>query len=585
MNHPTTFFGSVLRVAVGVLACALLAGCVQMPTSGPVVEPPVSSGAGTPAPGIFFNPRPPQVGETPDEIVTGFLEAMKATPIRTTVARQFLTREAADGWAPEQQILTYAELGSAVGQMSVQVPLNDVNRYDSRGAWEGTEGRVELDLGLVQQDGEWRIDEVPDALIVPASWFDDWYQRVSLYYFDPTSEVLVPEPVHVPRGDQFASSLVRGLLAPVPTDDQDVVRTFFPPGTTQGLMPVQSGIAQVSLSGDPDAIDTEIGNRMLVQLAWTLRQDPDVKAVELTIGDRLISYQGGSTQVNLGVGADYDPNGVRSDTDLFALDDGRVVTGTLGALGPTVGPLGEDGYDVRSIGVSIDGSRVAAVTGDGTGAYVASTEAPDGEVLQPVVGAVDLAPPRWDYRGRVWLLDRGAGSARVILVEDDTARVVEVPGLSGRRVSRLLVSRDGTRMVAVVRGPRADRVVAGRIRHAVDGQVIGFTSFRRLPLAIEGTGRIRDIGWRSPTAVSVLRDISDGSSEVRTTSVDGAPGEIATAGATRIRGTSRALVASPVDSRVSDTYALTGREVTNLTRPERVVPDLPEGLTSLTYVG
>ena len=28
-------------------------------------------------------------------------------------------------------------------------------------------------FGLVDEDGEWRIDEVPDALIVPETWFDD----------------------------------------------------------------------------------------------------------------------------------------------------------------------------------------------------------------------------------------------------------------------------------------------------------------------------------------------------------------------------------------------------------------------------
>ena len=32
-------------------------------------------------------------------------------------------------------------------------------------------------------------------------------------------------------------------------------------------------------------------------------------------------------------------------------------------------------------------------------------------------------------------------------------------------------------------------------------------------------------------------------------------------------------------------YALAGRSVTDLTRPERTVPDLPRGLTDLTFAG
>jgi hypothetical protein len=239
------------RVLVAVATCALLAGCVRMPTEGPVVEPQVRADSEEP-PGISFDPRPPRPDETPADVVAGFLEAMKATPISLTVARQFLTRTAADDWSPEQQIVTYAELGSPTGVSTVQIPMTDVNLYDDRGAWQRTRETRDLDLQLVQEDGEWRIDEVPDALVVPDSWFADWYQRVSLFYFDPTSEVLVPEPVYVPRGEQFASSLVRGLLAQPTGESAEVARTWFPPDTTTRPVPVTSaGIAEVSLPATP----------------------------------------------------------------------------------------------------------------------------------------------------------------------------------------------------------------------------------------------------------------------------------------------------------------------------------------------
>ncbi len=568
-----------LPVLLGV--CILLAGCVQMPSDGPVVEPQVSADVDD-LPGISFDPRPPRAGEAPAEIVAGFLEAMKATPIRTTVARQFLSSGAAEAWVPEQQIITYAELDTPSGETSVRIPMNDVNLYDARGSWQRTEAERVLRLGLVEEDGEWRIDEVPDALIVPDSWFDDWYQRVSLYFFDPTSEVLVPEPVFAPRGEQFASSLVRGLLAQPTGEAEDVARTYFPPGTTQGLsVPISSGIAKVALSGDPDLIDEETAQRMLAQLVWTLRQEPLIRAVQLSVGDREFGGPGGSTQVNLDVGSDYDPSGARPSSELFALDQGLVVSGMIGALEPTPGPLGEGDYGVRSIGVSISGTWVAAVSADGSALVVGPTEVPGGEVSTPVAGAVDLAAPSWDYRDRIWVLDRGAGRARVLLVVDGATSVAEVPGLSGRTVTRMLVSRDGSRLLAVIRGPKSDRVVSTRIRHDPQGKVLGFTPLRTLPVPTEGSPRIRDIAWRSPTTVSVLSDINDEYSEVRTLSVDGSPGEIATA--TRLRGRTRGLVSAPVES--SEVFALAGRTVISLTRPERSVPALPRGLTSLTYTG
>ena len=572
------------RVVLAAVACVLLAGCVQMPSSGPVTPVEAQPSAGD-VPGISFDPRPPQAGQSATEIVAGFLEAMKATPIKLTVARQFLSAGAAETWVPEQQVITYAELGTVSGQTSVTVPLSEVNRYDERGAWQRTRATSDLALGLVLEDGEWRIDDLPDALIVPASWFDDWYERVSLYFFDPTASVLVPEPVFVPRGEQFATSLVRGLLAGPGSETQDVTRTYFPPGTEPGLsVPIESGIAQVALSGDPDLVDEDAAERMLAQLVWTLRQDERIGAVQLSIGDRSFSaVPGGSTQVTLDVGSAYDPNGVRSSSDLFALDRGRLVAGTVGALDQTVGPLGQDAYGVRSIGVDLAGARVAAVTTAGTDLLVAPTEAPAGELTRPVVGAVDLAAPHWDHRDRIWLLDRGAGRARVITVTDGSAAAVEVPGISGRPVQRLIVSRDGSRLVALVRGREADRVVSTRVRHDMAGSVVGFTPVVTLPLPAEGSPRIRDIGWRSSTTVAVLRDLNEDFSEVRTVSVDGAPGEIGSGGTIRLRGPTRRLVSTPVD--VPDDYALAGRAVTSLTRLERPVPDLPQGITALTYVG
>ena len=147
-------------------------------------------------PGFAFDPRPPQPGESAAEAVAGFLEAMRATPIRTTVARQFLSRGAAETWQPEQQIITYAELGTPSGDTSVQIPMSDVNLYDARGAWQRAQVSRVLSLGLVQEEGEWRIDEVPDALIVPDSWFDDSFERIyqsirRSYRFGQTEAVYV----------------------------------------------------------------------------------------------------------------------------------------------------------------------------------------------------------------------------------------------------------------------------------------------------------------------------------------------------------------------------------------------------------
>ena len=48
---------------------------------------------------------------------------------------------------------------------------------------------------------------------MPTSFFDRSFARFNLYFYDQTGRVLLPDPVFIPRGEQTATNLVRGLLA------------------------------------------------------------------------------------------------------------------------------------------------------------------------------------------------------------------------------------------------------------------------------------------------------------------------------------------------------------------------------------
>lgn len=571
--------------AVAALAClVLLSGCVGMPTQGPVEES-AGSAEVEEAPGFSFDPRPPQPGQSPAEIVGGFLEAMKETPVRTSVARQFLTLEAQQSWAPETQIITYDDLGPPVGQTLVSLRLANAEVYDARGAWQRTEVEARLTFGLTREGGEWRIGRAPDALIVPDTWFSDWYQRVSLYFFDPTARILVPEPVFVPKGDQFASSLVRGLLTSPGGESGDVARTSFPPGLAPGVgVPISTaGIAEISLNGDPDLIDEETAQRMLTQLVWTLRQDPRVRAIRLSVGGRPFGGREGTTQVNLDVGDAFDPTGSGASRDLFGLQGGRLVRGTLDSLTPTPGTFGQTSLGLRSVGINLAGTRAAGVSGDGTALLVGSVDQPDGRVEEVISSATDLLPPSWDFSDRIWVVDRRRDGAHVLVLGKGRPREVTVPGITRRDVTRVLVSRDGSRLVAVVRGVSTDRVVAARIRRDAQGRVQGATRARALAGDVVGSGRIRDIAWRTTTSVSVLSDITPVYALVRSVPVGGAPADLSSEGSSRLRGRVRTLVGSP--SPGTQMLALSRRRVTDVITPDRVLPELPSGLTYLTYVG
>lgn len=572
------------RMPLALCGVLLASACVSMPSEGPVTEVDTDV-SGSTTPGIDYDPQPPQAGESPAEIVEGFMEAMKAKPSRTNVASEFLTASARQRWSPDNKIITYGELGDPDGGAEVKLPMADIEEYDARGAWQRSTTQQVKTFDLTTEDGEWRIDELPDALIVPQTWFEEQFRRMSLYFFDPTTQILVPEPVYVPTGEQLASSLVGGLLND-PSSDSRITRTFVPPGFDyRTSVPITSaGVAEVSLVGDAAAVDDAARQRILTQLIWTLRQEPRIRAVQLSIGDEEQDIPGEVIQVNLDVGDAFDPSGAQSSGDLFGLVDGRLVRGSVGSLLPTSGPFGVERLGVRSIGVNLAGDRVAGVSGNGRSLLVAPVDV-DGRAVEVASGARDLLPPAWDFENRIWLADRTVeGAAISVVVGDQPPRPIDVPGISGRDIRHLLVSRDGSRLVAVVSTPKGDRILASRILHSEAGRVLRATRAVLLDFVPDSANQlVRDIGWRSPTTISVLTDITEALSLVETISADGAPGDLSIGGASRLRGGTRQLVSSPVPG--AEVFAVARQSVSDLTAPERPPSPLPGGLTSLTYVG
>lgn len=566
-------------------AVAVLAGCVQMPVEGPVVrvEGRTADAADS---GAYYDPRPPQPGADPREIVLGFLEAMKATPVRTSVAAAFLSEGAQRAWRPEDATVTYADLGPPSGSSEVVIQLVQAQSYDHRGSWQRAvpPGRSTLRFPMTLEGEEWRIDAAPNALVVPEAWFQDWYQRASLHFLDPTQTLLVPEPVVVPGGDQMATALVRGLLAGPPRPS--VSRGAFPEGVRLAMnsVPVDDdGVADVVLEDVDGRVDDLATEEMVAQLTWTLRQVERVTSVRLTIDDRPVTLPGGAREFPVTAGLPFSPVGVRPERDLFALMEGRLVRGGFENFSPTDGPFGTDARGVRTVAVTLDGDEALAVTEDGTRALRAPVNGGD-EVESVLEGATDLLAPAFDFAGRAWLVDRTDDGAVVWVLGPDGDRTqLRVPGVTGRDVAQLLVSRDSSRLVAVVRGPVRDRLVVSRIRHPRGEGRPRFTRAVEITAGIDPAGRVTDIGWRSPVTLAVLSNVTPDVAQVRTVPVDGSPGQIESPGTARVRGRAIALVVSPAEG--DGVYVVTREEVLDLTRPSRDLPAPGEALSWFGFVG
>lgn len=574
-----TSAGRRWRCVVLALVAVLLTACASMPTSGPVVR----TGrviAPPPDEGFAIAPRPPQKGASPTEVVQGFLDAMQATPIQATVARRYLARGLADAWDPQHETITYTDKSPPHGTDIVSVDLQDADHLDAQGVWQGPVGVAEsqLHFPMVLEGGEWRIAAAPNALIVPQSWFDSRFTQVSLYFFDPTGRILVPEPAFVPRGTQLATTLVRALVAGPSDSLGGVVRTFLPVGVSSGLsVPVDDhGVAAVDLKGDLGQQSAHAVQLMTAQLAWTLRQDDAIGALRVSIGGRPVE-QSRSGTVPITAGQQYDPAGYQSSEHLYGVDNGLVVVRAGTSASAVPGALGAIPHALRSVAIALDATRAAAVTTDGRRLVSAALE--PGGVARVRMTGHDLLRPAWDYAGRLWALDRTSTGAVVYVSGRQQMEPLVVPGITGQNVRRFLVSRDGTRIVALVRHPEGDDVVVSRVRSSDQGNVLGAAGAQEISDLGDGV-RIRDIGWHSPTSVVTLQQLS-GTALIRTLSVDGAVSGFPAVALT-VGDRLSALVSSPLAS--DPLYAVAGSTLLDLSG-DAGSSRLPGGITALGYVG
>ncbi len=581
------------RAALGLAALALTAGCVGLPSQGPVQTEPIQEQVEDEAP-VDFTPGGPQPGAAPVEIVRGFLVAMQATPISTSVARRFLTSESSDSWVPERGTLVYDDELRRMRGTDVRLDLSDVVRLDGRGAWLGGGGSRTFTVDMALEKGEWRISDPPNRLIIPTSHFETRFAQRYLYFFDKSAQVLVPEPVYVPTGAQASTFLVAGLLRGPEQRLLGVERTFIPARTRLDDISVpvgRDGTVEVPLSDEVLDVDQSQLSLIYAQLAWTLRQVPGVDRLRITVDGSPLDLPGAGSDLAVTDWSEFDPALSWASEALFGVRQGRVTVRTGSQERRVSGPFGVLDLEPQRIGVDLAGEEVAATTPQGR-VLVGSVNSESGTEPAPedveavYQGGTDLLAPVWDLSRRLWVLDRTEDGAELTVIGPSGARTLAVPGLTGRDVRALTLSRDGTRLAAVVSVADGQRVVLARVLRNPDGRVRRVQRAWEVALGGAEVGTVRDVAWRSPGTLAVLVAPYSGASQVLVAKVDGSSTSTeASGGAEIFRGDARTVVASPQTD--APLYLTTNtQQLFSLAASGRwVSAGIREGLRGPTFVG
>ena len=585
-----------LGVMVATLALPL-AACVSLPESGGVAPGPRQDQETQSEAPFDYNPPGPSPGETPVDIVGGFLQAMQATPQRTAVAREFLTDDGSTAWVPTKSTLIYGS-GDLSGEgRSVTMDFGDTVELNGRGEWlgnvDGNRG-VEFSLKLIRQQGEWRISNPPDALIVPRSHFETRFQQYYLYFFDKAAEILVPEPVYLPRGEQAPTLLIEGLLRGPDQQLLGATRTFIPSQTELEIsVPVaRDGIAEVPLSDEVLDLDDDDLELALAQIGWTLLQVPGIEQMRITVDGSPLDIPDQGVEQNVRAWPDFDPSVNWASHELFGIRDGRVVTRLAGEELRIAGLFGTEPSGLRTIGVDLSAEQVAGVSKDGTTVLVAPRARDVGEVPtadsadEVYSGGTDVLRPAWDIYGQVWLIDRSRDGAVLSVVRNGVPTEFDTRGITGASIKAFILSRDGTRLVAIVGGKGADRLVVSRIVRNDEGQVRRVASATNLPVGDFQVVEMRDLAWRTPGSVALLAGPTPGLSQVIVTLVDGssALGDVAT-NAEIFRNEADRIVTSPALGAPVYVGTTNGQLLELAANGRWIGTSIKSGLVSPTFVG
>ncbi|WP_431220482.1 LpqB family beta-propeller domain-containing protein [Leifsonia xyli] len=480
--------------ALTVVLLAALAACASIPDSGPVRQGGPVAQVNDPL-DLDFNPSPPEKGASQQRIVQGFIDAASSPKNNFQIAREYLTHAMAANWNPDESVTvddgrnrSYDDQGSLW-----RVEVTPVANVDAVGSYHpvGSTAPVGLNYQLVRENGEWRISVAPDGVVIDDPTFRAVYTQQNLYFYSPGNTYLVPDARWFPaRVASAATRVASSLLAGPAPWLAGAVTTAFPKGTQLAVPSVTTGggVAHVDLSSEAAQADPPQLQRMQYQLEQSLGSL--AQSVQLSIEGNAQQVPSLSASAAPVRNPSVDSHSYVYRGDVFGPFNGDTVTG-LSGLSDKVAAL-------RPTAITLSASRDQAAVLAPAGAYSVRK---NGDPVR-VDARPGLIGPSLDADGWVWSVPGSSpGAIQVAGASGGDVHLLSANWPNATAILSLAVSRDGTRLAALLRTAGGTSLMAAGIVRAGNGSPTSLTE--PVELAVPGSGA-RSAAWTSDLTIAVL---------------------------------------------------------------------------------
>ena len=445
----------------------------------------------------------PQEGMTPEEIVSGFLNASASSENDFKIAREYLIPELRDIWQPTQQIQVYEGQGRLSSNQSNSVvftaPLNSVIDDRSRITLSEPDSQLVQEFKLKKVNDEWRINLDIKGLLISRADLNRSFTTFPLWFPDSSLKTLTPDIVVLPRSTTGnATRLMQLLLAGPGENLAGAVRSAFPVGTTLAInsVPINNGLATVSLNESVLNAEPFLREVLSAQIVKTLSRIPEIRTVRINVGSQSLIVPNTPIRQSMTLWEKFSPDSNR-EADALAIQDGKIFRIST----ELVSAISDDYFNSSrwfAATTNRDENILSAVTEDRTKLVVQNSTA--STPRRVIVEGQGFRIPHSDIFDAIWV----TGVNQISVIRKNRVINVSIDGIDKQNVIDVIPSPDGVRALLITNTVYGTELRIGTIVR--DDQGIKIINVRKL---VRDGFSVAQATWQDSEYVLYLDNFSE----------------------------------------------------------------------------